>query len=120
MLNMFNRDLNVNACYENEECYEFAGAAVTGTETGLNTAMMLFNNGYAVTIMDISSMMLQMTTQQPAVSNHDPLEDCVTDTTNDCQDNMLVITSTHIHSDVLPSVNHSVYNYFSSAFEVAT
>ena len=46
---------------------------------------------------------MQITTQQPAVSNHDPLEHYVTDTTNDCQDHMLVLTSTHIHSVVLPS-----------------
>ena len=74
---------------------------------------MLFNNGYAVT-------MVQTTTQQPAISNHDdPLEHYVTNTTNDCQDSMLVLTSTHIHSVVLPSVNHSIYCCFSSAFKVS-
>ena len=95
---------------------------MTGTKTRMNTAMMLFNNGYAVTVMDTSSnMMVQVTTQQPAVSNHDdPLEHYVTDTTNDCQDDMLVLTSTHIHSVVLPSVNHSIYCYFSYAFEVSS
>ena len=82
---------------------------------------MLFNNGHAITITETSSMMdnaLQMTIQQPAVSNHDPLEQYVSDTTNACQDNMLVLTSTHIHSVVLPSTN-TIYRYFSSTFEVS-
>ena len=63
-----------------------------------------------------------MTIQQPAVSNHDPLEQYVSDTTNACQDNMLVLTSTYIHSVVLPStntVNNCIYYYFSSTFEVS-
>jgi len=59
---------------------------------------------------------LQMTIQQPAVSNHDPLEQYVSDTTNACQDNMLVLTSTHIHSVVLPSTNTAKH---SSTFEVS-
>ena len=59
--------------------------------------VMLFNNGYVV-MMDTSSMMdntLHVTTQQTAVSNHDPL---------------LVLTSTHIvlHSVNVVSANHSI------------
>ena len=108
---MFSRDLSVNACYENEEYNEFAGAilelSVTGTETKMNTAMMLFNNGYAVTVMDTSSnMMVQVTTQQPAVSNHDdPLEHY--GTTDDCQDSMLVLTSSYTHTQCCVAISES-------------
>ena len=94
-----------------EECSELGTTAA---------AMVLFNNDVAMDGI-ASSMMdntLQMTIQQPAVSNHDPLEQYVSDTTNACQDNMLVLTSTHIHSVVLPSTN-TIYRYFSSTFEVS-
>ena len=44
MLNMFSRGLSVNACSENEEYNEFAGAvlelSVTGTETRMNTIVI--------------------------------------------------------------------------------
>ena len=36
MLNMNSRDLNVNACYENEEYNEFAGAVLELSVTGKN------------------------------------------------------------------------------------
>ena len=92
-------------------------------------AIMLFNNGYAVTIMNCGSMSsrdetllpLQVTMQQPTVSNHYPLELEASNTTNAYQHNMVELTSTLIHSAVLPSTaGQSLYYYFSSAFEVAS
>ena len=75
-------------------------------------------------IMDNSTMMdntlQRITQQQPFVFTEVDPEHYVT-TTNDCQDNMPVLTSTHIHSTsvVLPSTNNSIYSYFSSNFQVA-
>ena len=66
---------------------------------------------------------LQITARQPNVGNDNPPEHFITDTTSDCDNNMLVLTSTHIHSDVLPSTNtenHSIYQFFSSINEVRT
>ena len=85
---------------------------------------MVFNNGYAVIIMDNSGMdmrdntaLLQMTVQQqsPAISSHHPLElqvSCSTNYQNNLIDDMqsAALASTN-------TANHSLYN-FSSAFEV--
>ena len=77
------------------------------------------------TVGTTSSMMdstLQRIIQQPFVYSQVDPEHYVTDTTNPYQDNMLVLTSTHIHNVVLPSsntANHSIYSYFSSTFQVA-
>ena len=82
------------------------------------TNMILFNNGYVVTIMDTSTT--QLIIQQPAVSSVDPVWP-VSDTTIACQDNSIISTSTDIHSVVLSPtkiVKHSIYHYFSSTFEV--
>ena len=116
------------------ECSELAGTSTSPTITFKNNRLddvsaieakkldttaapiMLFNNGHVVTVMETSSIMdntLQMTIQQTAVSNHDPLEQYISDTTNACQDNML---ATHIHSVVLPSTNTTKH---SSTFEVS-
>lgn len=95
------------------------------TEQAMNSEQsseIVFNNGYAATVMNTRGMMAQIPTQQPTVSNHHPLEHFVTDTPNDCQDNMLVLASTHIYSVVLPATNtanYSIYPYFSFAVKVS-
>lgn len=70
-------------------------------DTPTAVAMILFNNGYTVTVME------------PVINNHDAVN-----TPNACQD----LTSGHIRNDVLSSTNitdHSIHYYFSSTFEVA-
>ena len=71
-------------------------------ETTAATAMMVFNNGYVVTTMDNSSVkdttLLQMTMQQPAISNHYPLELQVSDTTNASQESMVASYSVNIYT----------------------
>jgi len=80
------------------------------------TNMMLFNNGYDVTVMNTSTT--QLTMQQPVVSSLDPVWP-VSDTTTVCQDNSI---ATDIQSVVLSqskAVKYSIYPYFSSTLEVS-
>jgi len=76
------------------------------------TNMMLFNNGYDVTVMNTSTT--QLTMQQPVVSSLDPVWP-VSDTTTACQDNLYLTTD--IQSIVLSQSKagkYSIYPYFSS------
>jgi len=80
---------------------------------GIN--MMLFNNGYDVTIMNTSGTQLIM---QPVVSSLDP----VSDTTTACQNNLITLISIDIQSIVLSqskAMKYSIYPYFSSTLEVS-
>ena len=116
--------------YKSEECSEMTGrvlqvsafgTANTKITSEITSAAMITTVGTTSSMMDST---LQMITQQKAfVCSKVDLEHCVTDTTNAYQDNMLVLTSTHTHSVVLPSsstANHSIYHYFSSTFQVAS
>jgi len=78
------------------------------------TNMVLFNNGYYVTIMNSSAT--QQTMQNPVVNSP------VCDTTTGCQDNLIILISTDIQSIVLSqskAVKYSIYPYFSSTLEVS-
>jgi len=80
------------------------------------TNMMLFNNGYDVTVIDTSTT--QLTMQHPVVGS--PVSDTTTSTA--CQDNLIILISTDIQSVVLSQskvVKYSIYPYFSSTLEVS-
>jgi len=78
--------------------------------------MMLFNNGYYVTVMNTSTT--QLTMQQPVVVS---LVWPVSDATTACQDNLYLTTD--IQSIVLSQSKagkYSIYPYFSSTLEVSS
>ena len=60
------------------------------------TNMMLFNNGYDVTVMITSAT--QLTMQQPVVSSLDPV---------------------HLDNLISTDIHYSIYPYFSSTLEVS-
>ena len=109
-------------CYKSEECSEMTGRVLQVSAFGTANTKITSET----TVGTISSMMdstLQMITQQPFVCSKVDPEHCVTDTTNAYQDNVLVLTSIHTESVVLPSsntANYSIYHYFSSTFQVAS
>ena len=116
-------------CYKSEECSEMTGRVLQVSAFGTaNTKITSETTSAAMitTVGTTSSMMdstLHMITQQPFVCSKVDPEHYVTDTTNAYQDNVLVLTSTHTHSVVLPSsstANYSIYHYFSSTFQVAS
>ena len=82
--------------------------------------MMVFNNGYAVTIISCDET-LTVTDNHYALALEASDE---TDVLNNAhQHDMIVLTYSPLHSAVQPSINtpthsESFYYYFSSAFEV--
>jgi len=73
------------------------------------TNMMLFNNGYDVTVMNTSTTQLTMQHYlQPVVSNLAVWPD--SDTTTVCQDNSILI-STYIHSVMLWKISIQILKW---------
>ena len=100
---MFNDRLDVIPITEAEGNSETTAAGV-----------MLFNSGYTTTIIDYRSMRNKTSQQCYVFSNRYP------QISDSGQDNMTVLSSTQIHSAVLPftsTANHSLC-YFSIDFEV--
>ena len=106
------------------------GTALQVSAMGTVKTMMASKTIAAATMLttvNTSSMMdntLQRITQQPFAFTKVYPEQYVTPT-NDYQDHMLVLTSTHMYSAVLPSTNttvtnHSIYSCFSSNFQVTS
>ena len=102
---MFNDKLDVISITEAEENSETTA-----------TGVMLFNSGYTATITDYRSMRNKISQQCYVFKNR------YTQISDSGQDNMTVLSSTQIHSAVLPftsTANHSLC-YFSIDFEVCS